>query len=321
MDRRDATHKPGDAEDHRVPFRDMDRLELRPLTIGEILDASFKLFTANLRKLLPLAAVILVPIGILQLVLTAQLGTDFSFLDAAVTDTPNPDVLLAPLGRVLGLAAATAILSLVGSLLVQAGAIRLYADLYQGRETSWQESLSFGVSRFGPVLVASLLAALGVGVGLLFYLVPGVWLYVSWWVAIPALLVERLGPIQALGRSFGLVRRRFWATAGAAALTFLIVYVVQQIIGTLVSVAVLVPTFGADAPNLGPALAISSAAQTVVNLFTVPFLAAAATVVYFELRVRNEGYDLEVMAAELGDEGPPPPAAPSDEDPFGLDRP
>ncbi len=298
----------------------MDRLELRPLTIGETLDAAFKLFTVNLRKLLPLAAVILVPIGVLQLVLTARLGTDFSFLDAAVTDTPDPTLLLAPLGRILGLAAITSVLSLVGALLVQAGAIRLYADLYQGRETTWLDSLTFGVNRFWPVLAASILSALGIGVGLLFYLIPGMWLYVSWWVAIPALLVEGLGPVQALARSFDLVKRRFWPTAGAAALAFLIVYVVQQIIGTIVSVAVLVPTFGADAPNLGPALAVSSATQTVVNLFAVPFLAAAATVVYFDLRVRNEGYDLEVMASELGDTQTPPPSG-SDDDPFGLDRP
>ncbi len=299
----------------------MDRIELRPLTIGETLDASFKLFTANLRKLLPLAAVVLVPIGILQLVLNARIGSDFSFLESALTEPPDPTVVFAPLGRLLGLGIATALLSLLGTLLVQAAAIRLYADLYQGRDTSWQDSLTFGISRFGPVLAASILSALGIGVGLLFYLIPGMWLYVSWWVVVPALLVERLGPAQALGRSFDLVRRRFWPTAGVAALAFLIVYVVQQIVGTIVSVAVLPTTLVQPVPDFGPALAVTSAAQTIVNLFTVPFLAAAVTVTYFDLRVRLEAYDLELMAEELRDDDAPSEPPSGDDDPFGLDRP
>ncbi len=297
----------------------MDRIELRPLTIGETLDASFKLFTTNLRKLLPLAAVVLIPIGILQLVLNARMGTDFSFLEAALTEPADPTVVFAPLGRLVALGIVTGLLSLLGTLLVQAAAIRLYADLYQGRETSWQDSLTFGISRFGPVLAASILSALGIGVGLLFYLIPGMWLYVSWWVVVPALLVERLGPAQALGRSFDLVKRRFWPTAGVAALAFLIVYVVQQIVGTLVSIAVLPGVALQTVPDLGPALAVTSAAQTIVNLFTVPFLAAAATVAYFDLRVRLEGYDLELMAAEL-DEADRSGEPPADDDPFGLDR-
>ncbi len=298
----------------------MDRIELRPLTIGETLDASFKLFTANLRKLLPLSAVVLIPIGILQLVLNARMGTDFSFLEAALTEPADPTVVFAPLGRLVALGIVTGLLSLLGTLLVQAAAIRLYADLYQGRETSWQDSLTFGISRFGPVLAASVLSALGIGVGLLFYLIPGMWLYVSWWVVVPALLVERLGPAQALGRSFDLVKRRFWPTAGVAALAFLIVYVVQQIVGTLVSIAVLPSVALQTVPDFGPALAVTSAAQTIVNLFTVPFLAAAVTVAYFDLRVRLEGYDLELMAAEL-DEADRSGEPPADDDPFGLDRP
>ncbi len=298
----------------------MDRIELRPLTIGETLDASFKLFTANLRKLLPLSAVVLIPIGILQLVLNARMGTDFSFLEAALTEPADPTVVFAPLGRLVALGIVTGLLSLLGTLLVQAAAIRLYADLYQGRETSWQDSLTFGISRFGPVLAASVLSALGIGVGLLFYLIPGMWLYVSWWVVVPALLVERLGPAQALGRSFDLVKRRFWPTAGVAALAFLIVYVVQQIVGTLVSIAVLPSVALQTVPDFGPALAVTSAAQTIVNLFTVPFLAAAVTVAYFDLRVRLEGYDLELMAAEL-DEADRSGEPRADDDPFGLDRP
>jgi hypothetical protein len=54
----------------------------------------------------------------------------------------------------------------------------------------------------------------------------------------------------------------------------------------------------------------------------LPFLAAYLTVLYFDLRVRQEGYDLEILAAELGTLPAAPEEAPADpDDPFGLGRP
>jgi hypothetical protein len=63
----------------------------------------------------------------------------------------------------------------------------------------------------------------------------------------------------------------------------------------------------------------------IVSILSAPFLAAMVTIIYFDLRVRKEGYDLELMAGDLSRMesnphlGAPPPA--SDDNPFGLDNP
>ena len=300
----------------------MNRPELRPLAVGEIVDAAIKLIRANARVLFTISAIVLIPLGLIQGLVTAlgipdALAT-FSTLpvDGSLTDEQLND-LLATLGQLLLLALATAIITGLGSVLVQGASAKALTDVYQGVDPSWQESLRFGFRRFLPILGATILIGVASVIGLIFCIAPGIWLFTSWSVTVPALVVENKGPVQAMGRSFELVRKRFWPVLGAVALSYLVYFVVSQVIGFITSAA----TFTGTATPTGGDIWISVIGSTITSVLVLPFMAAVFIVLYFDLRVRAEGYDLQVMASEIHQTQLPqlPPTEP--DDPFGLGSP
>ena len=110
------------------------------------------------------------------------------------------------------------------------------------------------------------------------------------------MLVEGTGGIGALRRSFKLVETRWWATAGRMGMTYILVLVVTTV-ATLLFIA---PTGSfIDDTSFG-ALILEHAANLVVSLVTTPFVAAVTTLVYFDLRVRKEGFDLALLAERMG---------------------
>jgi hypothetical protein len=133
------------------------------------------------------------------------------------------------------------------------------------------------------VHLAELAGALAAGVGLLvamtFFLV-----------AAPAIAVEGLGPFAGMGRSFRLAGRRFWWLLGFALLSGLVASTLGQVLGLLPQLLGLV---------LGPDLGwIALGVGTIVTqLVATTVVGASTALVYLDLRIRQEGFDL-AWAAE-----------------------
>ena len=105
--------------------------------------------------------------------------------------------------------------------------------------------------------------------------------------------------MKALRRSRGLVKGRWWATFGTLLVATVLSGIVQSVLsGLLVGVTV---TGGNDLAQA----AAQAIATTVGSVLTTPFTAAVVTVLYFDLRVRKEGFDLELLAQRVGVEPPP----------------
>ncbi len=263
----------------------MAQLQLRPFTVGEILDATFTIYRRRFQQLTILAAIIVVPLGLIQGWLAAELS------DASA----DPDDVGATI------LAASLALFVVGFLIGQlatAAITRAVADAYLELESDWRSSWNAATARFGTILVAAILYGIGLFFGLLFLVIPGIIIAVSWAVYMPAIMVEDLGASDSLRRSWNLVSGRRWPVFG----TILLVTILAGIAGAIVS-----GILGALFPD-------SAAGQALVSmlgsLVTTPFVAAATVVIYFDLRVRKEGFDLELLASQLPDgSGVAPPAA------------
>ena len=141
--------------------------------------------------------------------------------------------------------------------------------------------------------------------GLLFItivLIPLVmWILVSWSMAIPVLLLERAGPLTSLRRSRALVRGNWWRLFAIFIVTYLLAGVISSGVGALVGgVAALVPGLSADVRGgvLLTVLAVTSA-------LTEPVFPIVVTLLYFDLRVRNEALDLDVLAQRAAAASPP----------------
>jgi hypothetical protein len=304
----------------------MDALELRPLAFGEIIDGGFKLYTRHFKQVIIVSALVLIPLGVIGAVTLNTSGVESLFSTAP--EAATADEVLSAAGGLFASALGVSLLTFVGTALLQASVIKIFAGAYDGRRHSWQDSLRFGLRRVPAILVATLAVGLASGLGLILCIAPGVWLWTSWYVTVPTITAEQRGPFASMKRSFALVKPRFWTVLGVAVVAYILTLVVQQVVGTAIQLAAVPSLLSAqqDPAQVGQAfgrlIGVSVLSSTLVQIFTVPFLAAVATIVYFDLRVRSEGYDLERLVAEMEsvEYGTPPPQSDGG-DPFGLDEP
>ena len=204
------------------------RPRLRPLSLGEILDVSIKICLRNWRTLVKAVLVVVVPVMIVSSILTADYTvTSFDFTS---DETKTPEETLEDLNQYLGGLAIGTLLQLFAVMLASAACFRAIAQAYLGDTPDWRASLSYAWQRAPSILLISLLYGLGVLLGTLMLIVPGVWLYLAWAFAIPVLLVEGLRGRKALGRSFELVRGRWWRTFGVIVVGFILGGVVTAIV-------------------------------------------------------------------------------------------
>ena len=262
--------------------------QLRPLGIGEILDAGIKVYRNKFATMLKAVAVVIVPVQVLSVLITLSLpDTTNNAVGPTTTDGSGwTDAAALLLIVVIGV---------ISSTLAEAACLKAVSDTYLGTETDWRESLRFGFRRLGSLLWLTLIHGVLLLLAFAACIVPGVWLYAAWSVAVPVLLIEGTRGFRALGRSFNLVRRRWWPTAGILLLANLLVTAVAA---------------GFRLPALPLLLAgrdnefVSDLANGVfgaaANVVTIPFVAAVVAVIYFDLRVRKEGFDLQLMAQRIG---------------------
>jgi hypothetical protein len=265
--------------------------DLRPLGIGEILDAGIKLFLRHWRTLVLSVVGLILPVQILSALVTASVAPEQFDLTSSETGVDEGEEAEFLIGQ-----GVIALLSVISILLATAVCFKAVADAYLGVEPEWRRSLRFAVRRLGGLFGVAIAGGLVVALATVALIVPGIWLFVMYSVAVPALLLERIGPFAALRRSFRLVRRRWWPTAGALVVGYLLI----GIIGTLVSgVIMVIPSVVAENNTLVGALG-SVVGGTVGSVLTTPYSAAVVTLLYFDLRVRKEGLDLQLIAEGAG---------------------
>jgi hypothetical protein len=288
----------------------MNTFDLRPRTVGEVLDGAIKLYVRNARTLIGIVAVVSVPLQIVSgIVLLSVLtkgaqvpGNLFAF---HVQQSQNGTTSSASVNGAVEIV--RLVISGVTGMLCTAACVRAVSDAYADRPPSIAGSLRVAVRRLPILIVMEIVRYAGLILAFIALIIPGVWLYGAWGVATPALLVEELGPLKALGRSRRLVRRRWWPVAAVLLLSGILAAVVGSALQALFGA---IDGFSSHPPLLLGVLAVVLGA-TVTSILVQPFTAAVTTVLYFDLRVRHEGYDVQVLADQLGLPAPPPGMEPA----------
>jgi hypothetical protein len=254
--------------------------DLRPLRVGEILGTAFVVYRQHASALWKVVAVVVA--------LPAALNGALAVAERQVRDSGGSS------GSLVILQSLVLVVSLVASCLATAAAFRLVADAYLGRTVDPGASMRFGLQRLSAVIWVSLLVGLGVGIGSLLLVVPGVYLFVAWSVAVPVLLGENLRGRPALRRSRELVRGRWWSCAGVLVLAFLLAIIVAAVI-----LLVLTGILGSNGSDT--ALFFEQGVSSLIaNTLVLPFWVAATTVLYIDLRVRKEGFDAQLLPLAPG---------------------
>jgi hypothetical protein len=291
------------------------------MTLGDVLDGAFKLLKANATTILAVTALFVVPVQLL----TAFLQRDVLDGSGLFDMTRDPLARLEVESSSDGTAEIVAgIVALVASSMVLpfvSGAVsRVVASSYLGAPMGAGVALraarrrwwalvgawflvhlleASGLLLAGVVLVVIALAGAptaGVVVGLVLLGLGGlaIVLLMPLFVAVaPAVVVEELGPWRAVRRSAGLLRRRYRATLGIALASGFLASVVGSALGFVPQLAGLL--VGSDRGGW----LLVGAGSALSQLVTLPLVAIVATLVYFDGRIRHEGFDLQVIAADL----------------------
>lgn len=192
-------------------------------------------------------------------------------------------LIFSSLGGALG-ALVSVVISIAGVFLLQAALVEAVADVRDGRaDLTLTETLARVWPRLGAVIGVGILAGLGIAIGFVFLIVPGLYLVTIWSVVTPVLILEHTAALDSFGRSRELVRGYGWTVFGVIIVTFAV-----NLAATIV-VSILLSGFSTGVSQyLG---------NVIANTLIAPFVAATWTCMYFRLHALHEPPQAQAQAA------------------------
>jgi hypothetical protein len=197
---------------------------------------------------------------------------------------------LGTVGALIGL-----IFSMFGTFLLQAALVKAVQDVRDGRvDLDLGQTVSAALPFIGSVAVASILASIGIGIGFVLIIVPGLILLTFWSLIVPEIVIGGAGALESFGRSWRTVRNYAWNVFGTYILVFLILIAGEIVLSLILS-----------SLSYGWRSFISS---LVSDTLVAPFIAAVITLIYYRLTTAHEAPQAE--PAWPSQPGPVPDAPP-----------
>ncbi|MBZ5539917.1 MAG: hypothetical protein LAN61_05285 [Acidobacteriia bacterium] len=273
----------------------MENLELRPLSLGEILDRTFTVYRRHFLLFMGIAAIpqlLVLGVQLLEIFLKAAPAP----VAPPVTQQLQASGALLGLGILLGLLGA--IVYVVAILLSTGATVFAVSELYLGRTITIREALRRMRGELGALFGVLVLSGLAVMAGLILLVIPGIYLVCRFAVSVPAALLENLGPRSALERSYGLTK----GFAGRAFLIYVLYFVIIFAAASLFQWPFL---YGLALSRNDPAMvrvwnALMEVGGSAAGILVTPVLTIATALFYYDLRVRKEAFDLQVMMKAAG---------------------
>ncbi|WP_016910712.1 hypothetical protein [Streptomyces xiaopingdaonensis] len=314
---------------------------LRPLGLGEILDGTFGLFRRHWRTVLGVSLVVGV---VTQLVATLVMGFWFrDGSDLTALDDPDPtlDEIAEAAESTLSGSLVTGVVGVLGTVFATALLTVVISRAVLGRNITfteaWTEARPQLLRMLGLMLLVPILLSLvfvvglapgtavvmagaeGAGAALLLLgafaaLAVGIWLWVRWSLAAPALMLEKQGVVSSLKRSTKLVNLTWWRVFGIQLLTVVLVFVIASVIQVPVNFAALlidgdaVGSLSEATAMSWPYLITTGIGGAIISMLTFPIQAGVTALLYLDQRIRREALDIELARAAgipgYGDSGP-----------------
>src|SRR5499427_1890351 len=207
-------------------------------------------------------------------------------------------------GAILG-----AILSFAATYVVQASLIKAVQDVRDGRvDLDLSQTVQAASPYILPVIGAAILAGIGITIGFVLLIVPGLILLTFWCLIIPFIVLGGSGVFASFGNSWRTVRGYAWRVFGTYVLVFLILVAFSIVLGLVLS---LLPLFLRSFVN-----------NVVTGTLIAPFLALVATLIYYRLIAAHGGETYVPTGPAGGQAGgqvwePPYPTVPPSPPPAG----
>ena len=283
---------------------------LKPRGLGELLDLTFRIFRYRFA--------VFAKVGVMIAVVNTTAGI---FMNLAIYSGDNPlDPNTDPVGFMIAAYTALPIFLLASLLVYSAGATIVFAvvrGVITGNEVDGGKALASGWKRIPSMVLTSILTWIAVMFGAIFCLLPGLYIGILFALAVPVAFLEGRSPFSALGRSLELIRNRGPKGLGSGnnAVRVVVIGLVTTVVWYALNVFASIPqaaavfiglsSRGMEMTPIGPSplpmtwiLPLYFVGAVVQGMFLGIVLIPWA-VLYFDIRVRHEGLDMEEKIHEL----------------------
>lgn len=274
----------------------MPNADLRPMSLGEVLDRTFSLYRSNFWLFAGIMSWPFLVLFFFNLVVgawTAGRAASVHASGGAHGLAISPGLIGGAVGG--GLITLILYLALTGA--AQAATVFAVSDLYLGRPATIGSAFQRVRGNIARVLGVIALVGIVVGIGFVLLIIPGIILLARTGVAVPAAMLEDEGPRDSLSRSMELTK--------GSAMQMLLIFLLVWVLG-MVAVVVFQLPFTAFVASSKPQ-ALSFGLLLLRNLSTFlsqvlvgPIGTIAFVLMYYNLRVRKEAFDLQHLMGSLG---------------------
>jgi hypothetical protein len=293
--------------------------QLRPLGVGDVLDRTFTVYRSKPLVFIGLSAIWYLLLVLVFVVLAVVVFAGALAAFARQATTPSFEQVAGATAGIIGFVIIAVIVAILLLSAQSAALVYAAARRYLARDVAIGESFRAGVAASARLFIAGILVFLAIVClwavllivaaltrqGLAFVLaVPAAlvltaYLGASWLVAPVVVVIEKMGPVAALGRAWSLSSGHRWRILGIQVLLFILNLVLSVLIGALFGGLVAAGAQGGTPGQFG----VTSIVQSVVNfastIIWAPVEWIAFTVLYYDLRVRKEAFDLQLAAEAL----------------------
>lgn len=288
-----------------------DGLSLRPLGVGDIVDRVFAIYRSRPLLFLAISAIPYLLLVLFVGAIALAFSDAFQSLAPLFSGDPTFEGVAPLLGPLVGFILLVVAFALITSLVQSAALVDAAAARYLGRETTVGGALRVGLRAAGRLFVMGVVAflafvALWIASGIVMALGREWWIALivacvaiavtfymaaSWMVSPAIATLEGIGPVASLRRSWSLANGHRWRILGLMALLFILQIVLSFLISLL-----LVASIAADQ---GVQLAVQQGVNLLTTIAWAPVYWGTFAVLYYDLRVRKEAFDLQLAAEAL----------------------
>jgi hypothetical protein len=268
------------------------KFPLGAMTVGDVLDRGLKLLFARLPVFFLINLIVLSPAILLAVAGPMVLADD------AAPGMQEAAVLM--LGGIFALV----VLQPIGV----AAVLHIIMEEYAGKRPTIGQAFAFAFTRFLPLLGTSIIVGIIVVIGFMLCVAPGVYFLVSYIFVSQVVVLEKMSGGAAMSRSMKLIEGHRGRVFGAVLLiwvaSLLVVFGLGYAQATVLPAQKIVPAGNSFRVEFNATNhVIGTLVTQVVQILFSTYLAVCTTLLYLDLRIRKEGFDLELEAGLEGGTG------------------
>ncbi len=274
---------------------------IRPMGLGDILDGALRLYRRNFGQFLGIFAIAYLPAVLLSLV--AMYWILGGMLGAETGSADDPTSMLPFLGGTIALGMGSVAMYLIAVPLAQGALIWAVSRRYLGKSISIGEAYRQVLRRFGHLLVAVILTGLATLGGTLLCYIPGVIVSFMFSFATIEVVLEDRDGVEGMRRSWQLASYDFWKVVGTLVVLGILVAMAAGALSMPFTLISMIPS--QDETAMTGMNLVSQAVSSLVQIVLQPVQIVGTILLYYDLRIRKEGFDIELLAQAMGEPAKP----------------